>query len=506
MSFWNSIVNVITKPAQWIADGVQAVTDTIDNVTDHLQQASGPWSPLVGIVTAPLDIVSGTVNNVVQVVAGETNGILTTAVNTVENVVDGVVGIGQGVGSILQGNAADGIAQIGSSIVDVVTAPITAVVDVVVNCFILSPLKLVVNEFNVIWDACSDIFTNGSKDPDGNPTIDPTDDECLDLKDEKSGVEVDLASNTASNGADVSDKLHIDGSQHDDKLAGDENVNLLFGNNGADILSGRGGDDVLDGGKGDDQLLGGEGEDMLYGGQGDDHLQGGQGNDLLVGGEGNDRAYFSGDSSEYTIEDRGEGIYVITGKDGSDAIQDVEELVFDNGYISVEDFLATQSSNGSTTLNTIHDEANEVQFVDGTDGTDAFVINGNSSDYGWGKTEDGGYVVWKGDQHDILYDVEELHFNDQVVVLGSAADAPSSPTPDGSQINKIADTAGVVEYVDGTSAKDAFVINGNSSDYNWDATEDGGVVVWSDENHDLLYDVEEIHFNDKEVSIEQLVA
>ena len=83
---------------------------------------------------------------------------------------------------------------------------------------------------------------------------------------------------------------HLQGSAHDDVLAGDGRANVLAGGDGNDVLYGGplGGNDRLRGGDGNDKLYGGKGADVLQGGEGDDLLKGGLGNDRLYGDEGND--------------------------------------------------------------------------------------------------------------------------------------------------------------------------------------------------------------------------
>ncbi len=162
------------------------------------------------------------------------------------------------------------------------------------------------------------------------------------------GVTVDLAGHTASDGYGNTDTLHniefVYGSNHDDRLLGDhfnnafdgrggndtihggagvdnvdyfmatggatvnlalgtasgasgndalsgiENVNgsnfddVLVGDDGGNFLQGNGGNDSLSGGVGQDNLHGGDGNDTLRGGDQEDYLVGGAGNDSIDGG------------------------------------------------------------------------------------------------------------------------------------------------------------------------------------------------------------------------------
>jgi len=69
---------------------------------------------------------------------------------------------------------------------------------------------------------------------------------------------------------DVQGIEHVKGSEHDDTLTGDANINTLVGLEGNDTLDGAAGDDKLVGGDGMDVLIGGQGNDILVGGSGDD--------------------------------------------------------------------------------------------------------------------------------------------------------------------------------------------------------------------------------------------
>lgn len=112
----------------------------------------------------------------------------------------------------------------------------------------------------------------------------------------KSGVDVDLAVGRAAKGA-TTDMLtsfeRVWGSNHDDKIAGNDLANNLVGNGGNDQIDGRGGNDLLWGNAGNDKLLGGAGSDDLFGHVGDDALNGGDGYDDLWGGGGADRFEFT---------------------------------------------------------------------------------------------------------------------------------------------------------------------------------------------------------------------
>ena len=74
-----------------------------------------------------------------------------------------------------------------------------------------------------------------------------------------SGIQVDLASGTATDGYDDTDTLinidQIRGTSYDDHIYGNDLYNKLEGKDGNDTLNGRGGDDTLKGGGGSDIFL-----------------------------------------------------------------------------------------------------------------------------------------------------------------------------------------------------------------------------------------------------------
>ena len=153
----------------------------------------------------------------------------------------------------------------------------------------------------------------------------------------------DADGNTQS--VQVPDIENLQGTEHDDILAGDIRDNELRGLGGNDKLYGGpdGGNDELFGGDGDDKVYGGKGEDTLYGNAGtdtlyggpdNDHLLGGPGADTLIGGDGdNYAAYWDADSAvevrlhdgvtggEYAEGDTFEGIENLVGSEYDDILE-----------------------------------------------------------------------------------------------------------------------------------------------------------------------------------------
>ena len=136
----------------------------------------------------------------------------------------------------------------------------------------------------------ADTITGG---PGGDTLSYAGSDEAVDIR-----LRTGQASGGDADGDDYSGVEHVTGSDHDDRLAGD-NRPEGESTGGDNTLSGGGGDDEIYGGSGDDTLNGGAGDDALYGGPGGDTLDGGAGDDLLIGGAGGDS--FTGGAGEDTV-------------------------------------------------------------------------------------------------------------------------------------------------------------------------------------------------------------
>ncbi|MEM6474270.1 MAG: galactose oxidase-like domain-containing protein, partial [Planctomycetota bacterium] len=135
----------------------------------------------------------------------------------------------------------------------------------------------------------------------------------------------------------------------------------------------------------------------------------------LTGETDTDTFAIDGNSGDYgwgATQD-GEGI-VVWGPTGHDLLYDFETIKFNDQSVSL---VKETGPDGGMVVN---DDPNRTQSETGTDKSDKFVIDGNSSKYGWDKTLDNeGIVVWNiaEDTHDLLYDFEELAFNDEVIDL-----------------------------------------------------------------------------------------
>lgn len=93
------------------------------------------------------------------------------------------------------------------------------------------------------------------------------------------------------------------------------------------------------GGSGHDKIIGQDADNILSGKDGDDILWGQAGNDILKGGAGNDSAKYTGLLSQYQISSLGNGSYRISGQDGVDTIEGVENLIFGSVQYTLEQAL-----------------------------------------------------------------------------------------------------------------------------------------------------------------------
>lgn len=151
-----------------------------------------------------------------------------------------------------------------------------------------------------------------------------------------STIEYDAGSDSFTiSGPDGNDTLKdVEFFQFADATLDAEDLKFLTLSEDDDIHVGSEADERIDGLAGEDEIDGAGGQDSIFGGDDDDKLTGGADDDTLVGGEGTDTAVFSGNRAEYTIGFAG-GVYTIDGPDGSDTLEGIELLQFDDVTISV---------------------------------------------------------------------------------------------------------------------------------------------------------------------------
>ena len=155
---------------------------------------------------------------------------------------------------------------------------------------------------------------------------------------------VDLPTKITSNGDDI-----VDGGPGNDtatfaRATLDVQVDLAAGTafgveTGRDTLISI--ENVI-GGAGNDTIVGAADANKLSGGPGNDTLTGGLGDDLVDGGDGDDIAVFAGAFADYSFA-QDVGTVTVVGADGTDILQGIETLRFDDKDVLVQD-LPTASS------------------------------------------------------------------------------------------------------------------------------------------------------------------
>jgi Ca2+-binding RTX toxin-like protein len=114
-------------------------------------------------------------------------------------------------------------------------------------------------------------------------------------------------------------------------LIGTQDYNAT-GNDRPNVITGNYGENILDGRAGADVLDGGDSSDTLHGGAGDDVLKGGIYHDTLDGGTGVNTAAFSGRESDYIVTRSGSTITVQhrnNGPDGTDTLTNIRFARFE---------------------------------------------------------------------------------------------------------------------------------------------------------------------------------
>ena len=180
-------------------------------------------------------------------------------------------------------------------------------------------------------------------------------------------------------------------------LAGTNGADSLTGGAGDEYFRGNGGDDTIDGGAGNDWVLynnspsgvtvnletgvatdGWDGQagllalggtdtlrnienvegstyaDSLTGNSGDNLFRGLSGDDTLDGGAGDDTAIYAGAKADYVITRLANGSYtvqdMVSGRDGTDAISNVEHVTFRDGVFNLADLSPSITSDATASI------------------------------------------------------------------------------------------------------------------------------------------------------------
>lgn len=83
------------------------------------------------------------------------------------------------------------------------------------------------------------------------------------------------------------------------------------------------------GGRGADTLIGNALSNVLQGGEGNDTIRASAGMDFVDGGTGADVVQFAGARADYRIEDMGQGLWRVTGQEGTTTLANISRLEFE---------------------------------------------------------------------------------------------------------------------------------------------------------------------------------
>ena len=241
----------------------------------------------------------------------------------------------------------------------------------------------------------------------GDDTIDA---EFVDYSSTLLGVDVNLATQTASGveaGTDTLINVH--------GVIGGQGADTMVGGDLADNLSGGGGNDTIDGAAGSDTIDGGEGSDTIDGGAGDDLIQdaSASGNDNYDGGAGFDTLSYFLAARSLTVDLT---TSTVSGPEtGTDTISNIEKVVAGMGDDTI-------LGNG---------DGNDLGGFDGNDFIDGAAGN-DSLDGGRGNDSiDGGAgndTIQGGDGNDTIEggagnDTVRAFWGDDLVIAGEGDDS-----------------------------------------------------------------------------------
>lgn len=269
-----------------------SITGTLD-ITFDAKLGSGLTDSVenVRFRVADLDYISGSHQDIVQVVAYDADGNtvpISLSQTVVNDTLDSSTGTMTGVGTADSSSEAEG------SVLVEITGPVHKI-EITYSNGLSGTQRIYFSD--VHFDTIPNTAAPGNDSLDGGIG----DDTLL-------GMEGD---DTLSGG---------DGA---DRLRGGEGADNISGDAGNDTLSGQSGNDTLDGGIGNDNLRGGDGSDSLVGGSGNDTLSGQLGNDILDGGAGADDL-FGGSGNDSLLGQDGDDY--LQGDPGSAAVSGAEQL------------------------------------------------------------------------------------------------------------------------------------------------------------------------------------
>ena len=208
------------------------------------------------------------------------------------------------------------------------------------------------------------------------------------------------------------------------------------------------------GGTGNDEIVGNDVANVLNGNDGDDTLDGGLGDDTLQGGAGDDTARLSGVLADYTVTDNGDGTYTVSGPDGTDLLDGVEFLEFDDQTLAIADAVSGPATLDGTSGDDRIDGTAADEILNGFGGNDRLYGNGGNDVLSGGDGDDyiytdGGDTLLGGAGFDRLF----LEAAGLTITLDAAA-----------EIERVFGTTGA-DIIDATTSSVGVVVtSGNGGD------------------------------------------
>ncbi len=135
-------------------------------------------------------------------------------------------------------------------------------------------------------------------------------------------------------------------------------------------------------------------------------------NEFLTGTADKDVFVLEGAASAYGWGRTDDGASTVVWRGSQfDILTDFDELQFNDRTVDI-----SLPDPGAPLV--VSDDPEITQYLEGTDGVDQFIVDGNLEDYGVGPTEDGAdVIVWRDDRFDILGNFEDVVFNNGTVKI-----------------------------------------------------------------------------------------
>jgi trimeric autotransporter adhesin len=305
------------------------------------------------------------------------------------------------------------------------------------------------------------------------------------------GVTVNLGGHTATDGFGGTDTLNniegVVGSEFNDVITGDGNVNRLQGQNGNDQLFGGGSDDFLVGDDGVELYNNAFGTGGTPFDSGNDTLDGGSGADQMWGGKGND-TYFVDNAGDVVIENANEGNDTVNASISYTLSAEVENLTMQGG--------ADLQGYGNALVNTITGNSGN-NLIDGGAGGDTMIGGAGGDTYFVDNSADS-VVENAAEGNDTVFTtaIITLSANVENLIMQGSADLQGYGNADanvlyGNTGNNLLNGNGGVDLMVGGAGNDIYFVD-DSSDSAFEVASEGNDTVFTSASYGLAAEVENL--------------